>query len=523
MDSPRDWFPAVQTGLKGEGQEATFTTSMSTIEDLSYAPSDAQKSRDRAHMKATGRRAWKTLKGKAEAVWGPKLEAVLIDALAKYQYTDNNKPQMNKRGVRFPYRNRFISQFIYEKTGKNRTHKQVGSRLQQLRDTCEDSRILALISYGSCDDPEDECKPETDVTPPPAAGARTGDAPLGDEGESQSPRQVVVYTQVTAQLTTPSYHIPQLNFFDNELSDPFTIALTPTADPHGQSIPASSAQSILCMFSNVVQLYSSWSLNQETKFVIYEGEQVVRHEKVNLRQVSRPSEVSYVWIYECDLAGSSWRYISASKDPSRITILQSLTPSITRTSQRGAKGRKVSIVYHFEIEARMPSPSRNARHIGHGFIEVGHPSGSSSGSPSLYASYPSQEVGTPSTDSPSWRQQWPSVPSHGFLSRGTSYAMPDDPEHLRYQHATALPHAEPYPPSMGYQGQNYVLAPQGMMRSHSDGGSGEYSYSCDAEQGKSDCSAEPRAAQEWSAVKGVESSLTVSCRAQGCSTDYPYY
>ena len=33
-------------------------------------------------------------------------------------------------------RNRFISDWIFEKTGKRRTAKQVGSRLQQLRDTC---------------------------------------------------------------------------------------------------------------------------------------------------------------------------------------------------------------------------------------------------------------------------------------------------------------------------------------------------------------------------------------------------
>ena len=38
---------------------------------------------------------------------------------------------------RFPMRNRFISDYIFEATGKRRTPKQVGSRLQQLRDTCK--------------------------------------------------------------------------------------------------------------------------------------------------------------------------------------------------------------------------------------------------------------------------------------------------------------------------------------------------------------------------------------------------
>lgn len=38
---------------------------------------------------------------------------------------------------RFPMRNRFISDYIYRATGKYRSAKQVGSRLQQLRDTVE--------------------------------------------------------------------------------------------------------------------------------------------------------------------------------------------------------------------------------------------------------------------------------------------------------------------------------------------------------------------------------------------------
>ena len=36
---------------------------------------------------------------------------------------------------RFPMRNKFVADFIYETTGVKRTPKQVGSRIQQLRDT----------------------------------------------------------------------------------------------------------------------------------------------------------------------------------------------------------------------------------------------------------------------------------------------------------------------------------------------------------------------------------------------------
>lgn len=41
-------------------------------------------------------------------------------------------------------RNKFISDYIFNKTGKRRTPKQVGSRLQQLRDTAEGKRSAFL-------------------------------------------------------------------------------------------------------------------------------------------------------------------------------------------------------------------------------------------------------------------------------------------------------------------------------------------------------------------------------------------
>ena len=41
-------------------------------------------------------------------------------------------------------RNKFISDYILQVTGKHRTPKQVGSRLQQLRDTCEGKRSLSM-------------------------------------------------------------------------------------------------------------------------------------------------------------------------------------------------------------------------------------------------------------------------------------------------------------------------------------------------------------------------------------------
>ena len=44
-------------------------------------------------------------------------------------------------------RNKFISDYIFQVTGKRRTPKQVGSRLQQLRDTAEGKRSTFSVCF----------------------------------------------------------------------------------------------------------------------------------------------------------------------------------------------------------------------------------------------------------------------------------------------------------------------------------------------------------------------------------------
>lgn len=124
---------------------------MSDIKSSLHILSPGDKSYPHCHSVITGRKSWKTLKGKTEAVWPPYLEVALFEGehprplvistqisllpskgLSRYQPSN---PRATKSLGRFPNRNRFISEYILKKTGKHRTPKQVGSRLQQLRDT----------------------------------------------------------------------------------------------------------------------------------------------------------------------------------------------------------------------------------------------------------------------------------------------------------------------------------------------------------------------------------------------------
>jgi transcriptional enhancer factor len=142
-------------------------------------PAD-DRTRDAVQTIVSGRKSWKTLKGKGEAVWPPYLEAALVEGmlsrlsaafvalmgpLALHKY----RPETSRSArslSRFPNRNRFISDYIFHVTGKRRTAKQVGSRLQQLRDTCGGKRILKLLSSRDFSAPDDDVP----LGPAPPAG-----------------------------------------------------------------------------------------------------------------------------------------------------------------------------------------------------------------------------------------------------------------------------------------------------------------------------------------------------------------
>jgi hypothetical protein len=49
-----------------------------TVDDLSYTPSAEEVTRHADQRIATGRRSWRMLKGKAEAVWPPNLSVFCV-------------------------------------------------------------------------------------------------------------------------------------------------------------------------------------------------------------------------------------------------------------------------------------------------------------------------------------------------------------------------------------------------------------------------------------------------------------
>ncbi|EEB90620.1 hypothetical protein MPER_11148 [Moniliophthora perniciosa FA553] len=68
---------------------------------------------------------------------------------SKQHFLKQDDSRETKALGHFPIRNSYISAYIYQKTGEHRTAKQVGSRLQQLRDTCSTRKSSPTVHYGS--------------------------------------------------------------------------------------------------------------------------------------------------------------------------------------------------------------------------------------------------------------------------------------------------------------------------------------------------------------------------------------
>jgi transcriptional enhancer factor len=56
-----------------QSQQHGYICMSTTVDELSYTPSQEEKTRDAEQVVATGRKSWKTLKGRGEAVWPPLL------------------------------------------------------------------------------------------------------------------------------------------------------------------------------------------------------------------------------------------------------------------------------------------------------------------------------------------------------------------------------------------------------------------------------------------------------------------
>ncbi|KAJ7592967.1 hypothetical protein C8J56DRAFT_1161962 [Mycena floridula] len=299
------------------------------VDDLSYTPSAAEKTRDDAQLAATGRRNWKTLRGKGEAVWPPQLEAALLEALEKYKPDEAR----SLRSGRFPLRNKFISEYILGVTGKHRTPKQVGSRLQQLRDTCKNDRLLELI-----------CPPRfftwdnsshSDCENSPIESRLSSTPPLSNQTWTANTRVWVRVNIETAGWPRPAPVIP---LFNNEAQTPLTVSLSP--------LPINSVSGAgLGSLDSEVSFASSSPLMLQSSCAVFQDGVPICRERVPLTPLSTQESG---WTYVTKLVPGFWKTLCDDPRPTRFTIVQDLMPVyLDGEKSSNTTGSVVSVIYNF--------------------------------------------------------------------------------------------------------------------------------------------------------------------------------
>ncbi|KAK0488524.1 hypothetical protein IW261DRAFT_355144 [Armillaria novae-zelandiae] len=332
----------------------------------------ARSSNVRAEAIITGRKSWKTMKGQQnEPVWPPRIEAALIEALEKYRpHSANIKNPKDLR--RFPKRNIFISNEIFRKTGKKRTAKQVGSRLQQLRDTCEDDRVLDLLTrkdYSpepessstdtSADSPDTEtndyamASPLSEVTTSSSSEASSGSSrlsPLSSVSSDESghqvlpsiPRNVVVRIEICHQESTRRGHSPLRHSFEPVPSKPsYHRRIILSADR-----PLGTLSPTVTFTSSRPTLASTFS-----SFTVYVNNVPVHSEVSPLLPHVEETNTALYYAYRARFLPEYWTHLCEGYDLAQCIVTQDIIePRPTD------KVVLLSLIYEFSHTYATPSP-----------------------------------------------------------------------------------------------------------------------------------------------------------------------
>ncbi|THH31736.1 hypothetical protein EUX98_g2464 [Antrodiella citrinella] len=302
----------------------------------------------------SGRKCWRIMKGKDEAVWPPALEAALIEGLEKYKPTESRSTRSLGR---FPMRNKFISDHIFETTGKRRTPKQVGSRIQQLRDTNSGKQILKTYS----DRHYEMMRPSRPAVPeqePRAESPESVNSDTYSSSPSPAPQTNHVYIEVlpprgehTSYMLSPSY-LSRSAAAVNAVDD-FRV-LGPRLLRHiDPTVTFTSPTPVSC--------YSSFIVMKDGQFVCSELT------SVDECQPMASGSSTSAFVYRTMLVPKVWAQLCDSEEPEAYTISQEIVLAVDASSvppHASSSNSTIlsSITYHFinaaaASRALSPNPS----------------------------------------------------------------------------------------------------------------------------------------------------------------------
>ncbi|KAJ7183920.1 hypothetical protein C8R46DRAFT_520862 [Mycena filopes] len=276
------------------------------------------------------RKSWKTLRG-GETVWPLDLEAALLEGLENYQPDDSRETRMLGR---FPRRNRFISDYIFEKTGKRRSAKQVGSRLQQLRESCGGKKLLHLLSPFR----QPPAYPDSSASSASDSSCNSPVSPVVGGSSFGAPRHTVMYIDILPEGAADG-------------GSGKGASASPMWLDGGDVVHASDHPRRLGSINPIVTFMSPGPVVAQSRFTVYSDERVVHTESTVLTPVTDASVPGL--LYSTPLVPEYWKAISHSADPTRFTICQEVVKEETSSVA-------FSATYKFSYPARqssaLPSP-----------------------------------------------------------------------------------------------------------------------------------------------------------------------
>ncbi|GLB38059.1 putative TEA/ATTS domain family protein [Lyophyllum shimeji] len=264
------------------------------------------------------RKSWKTARG-GEIVWPPELEAALLEGLEAYKPDDSRETRLLGR---FPMRNRFISDWIFHKTGKRRTAKQVGSRLQQLRDSCGGKNLMKLLSpcspvrrsryndlsHRSYNGSDTDSSSEASSAPSTPVNATTKIHRLDDTQSSGAVISIDILPNYQSSAYVPCTTLPAEDLEWDRANG--IVRLSPQAR---------SVRSI----DPTITFIGPSEISAHSSFVVYSTGIMVYSENTPLTIAGpAPERVDGSLLYSTKLVPGFWNTIADSPDPAQYTIVQ---------------------------------------------------------------------------------------------------------------------------------------------------------------------------------------------------------
>jgi hypothetical protein len=264
--------------------------------------------------------------------------------LSRYQPSN---PRATKSLGRFPNRNRFISEYISKKTGKHRTPKQVGSRLQQLRDTHQGKQLLQNLSNGNFNIED--------------AGASSSSPPASSEPAPQYDYQETQRTVVSIEILPEAI---------NNYSPRASPSTTPTSSPLSSTFPASSFRHSqprpISVIDPTVTFTARSTIVAHSAFTVMRDGQPIHSETADVNLLSTSvaagvSDIDCIFYYTAPLVPAYWSTICDDPDPTKFTIIHDIyqhSGSAVESSNLSEQGYLIlSVEYRLSYpESPYPSP-----------------------------------------------------------------------------------------------------------------------------------------------------------------------